>query len=82
MRVGEIKEIASEADVYELRPDCKYLIVVRRDRVSGSTANALVEALAPGCVVLSVPDTEQAVRVLSGEGIRDVDLSLRAVAHG
>lgn len=67
MTVEEIKAKLPEAEVYELKPDAKYLIVVCRPLVSEESRLRLSSWLASQGIkhgMLSVLDSQSAVRIL------------------
>ena len=45
MNVSELRQLAPETDVYELRPDLRYLIVKYSERLDTSEASQLVDML-------------------------------------
>jgi len=71
MKVGEIREHVPEANVYELRDDAKYLIVIepghRREIIDKLCM------LASDVSVLEHPEPREAVKILVGEGVHDVN---------
>ena len=67
MTVEEIKAKLPEAEVYELRPDAKYLLVLDATNVSRSTVEGVLkgfDGMGLGVMVLRVYDAPNAVRLL------------------
>lgn len=67
MKVEEIKAKLPEADVYELRPDSKYLIVASRHDISRRMAQAVAKSFAGlniNAAIIHVDDTASAIRLL------------------
>ena len=70
--VNTIKEILPDSDIFEFQPDRKYLIVIA-DFLKPEQAKLLADACGPNVMVLTIPDPKEAVRVLAGEGLHDID---------
>jgi hypothetical protein len=74
MKVREIKQVLPKADVYEMLPDGKYLIVFGVDDMHPDTGQRLANMCGENVMVLAIADPERAVRMLEGEGTHDIDL--------
>lgn len=82
MNVREIKQMMPSADVYELTPGGKYLIVVDSTACNPREAVALADSLPYGIAFLDVPDPRQTVQILVGEGLHDIDLAFAETTEG
>lgn len=66
--IGDIREKFPETNIYELRSDCKYLIVIDADYIHNDFCQRIAGMVGPEAMVLSIKDPEKAVKVLEGEG--------------
>jgi hypothetical protein len=64
MKVSEIKAKFPEAAVYEINPNARYIVIVNKTLISSNTACQLAAMMPKDTVIISVVDTEGAVRFL------------------
>ena len=67
MTIEEIKAICPEADVYALREDMPYLVVVDRNQINMQIVQSLsvcLDAASMGAIIIAVDNPATAVRLL------------------
>jgi hypothetical protein len=64
MTVAEIKAKLPEADVYEIKEDARYIVLINRETVSLLVVRAMGSHMPPQTIFVHVIDPANAVRIL------------------